>query len=78
MSRWVYCPRKGSYVAFSYCLYCDYLKTFGGLYRNDMILCGFDNSVRHIVKRPGEKPKEFRGTPEIFKRKRFPKEPIKK
>jgi hypothetical protein len=75
MTRWVYCPKKGTWVAFSYCMMtCPHLKETGGLYRDNKILCGYDNSVRHIMDSKGGKPKEFRGKPRIYKRSRTVKE----
>jgi len=69
--RWVYCPRRGEWVSFSYCMFsCRWLREFGGMYADDKILCGWDNSVRPIARTKGGKPREFKGVPRIFKRRR--------
>ena len=69
--RWVYCPMKGDWVAFVYCMFsCRHLREKGGMYADDKVLCGWDNSVRNVVRKRGEKPREFKGEPRIFGRKR--------
>lgn len=73
--RWVYCPLKGDYVAFSHCMFaCRHLREHGGMYSDDKILCGWDNSIRNIMRNHGEKPREHHGIGKIFKRKRIVKE----
>jgi hypothetical protein len=70
--KWVYCPRREKWVAFSNCMVtCRYIKELGGIYGdNKNILCGWDNSVRPIVKNKGDKPKETPYSPRIHKVKR--------
>ena len=58
-------------MAFSHCMFaCRHLREHGGMYADDKILCGWNNSVQNIMRTRGEKPREFKGTPKIFKRKR--------